>query len=142
MRVDARGRKIEPQKPWELHRALAEWNILTGHIMPLLTCHAHDDPEVGSFAVERYFCARCVVCAGPALRGFCAREPGSTCYTMVLMARRLASAFARVARRQLSNSPSMWASNSLRCVWRAWGCVMVTQSAACRCCTRACLSCS
>jgi len=77
VRVDARGRKIEPQKPWELHRALAEWNILTGHIMPLLTCHAHDDPEVGSFAVARCFCARCAVCAGPALRGFCAREPTS-----------------------------------------------------------------
>jgi len=32
--------------PWELHRALADWNILQGHILPLLAGHAHDDPEV------------------------------------------------------------------------------------------------
>ena len=31
---------------WELHRALADWNILQGHILPLLAGHAHDDPEV------------------------------------------------------------------------------------------------
>jgi hypothetical protein len=40
------GREIEQRKPWELHRALAEWNILSQHILPLLTCHANDDPEV------------------------------------------------------------------------------------------------
>jgi hypothetical protein len=32
--------------PWELHRSLAEWNILQGHILPLLASHAKDDPEV------------------------------------------------------------------------------------------------
>ena len=40
------GKRKAPRLPWELHRALAEWNILQGHILPLLAGHAHDDPEV------------------------------------------------------------------------------------------------
>ena len=44
---DSRDRRIDTKrKPWELHRALAEWNIMQAHILPLLAAHAHDDPEV------------------------------------------------------------------------------------------------
>jgi len=44
--LDHMGRKQAPRLPWELHRALAEWDILRSHILPLLACHATDDPEV------------------------------------------------------------------------------------------------
>jgi hypothetical protein len=39
------GHKIEKRLPWGLHRALADWNILKNHILPLLEFHG-DDPEV------------------------------------------------------------------------------------------------
>jgi hypothetical protein len=56
MPLDNMGRPRQPMLPWELHRSLAEWNILQSHILPLLACHAHDDPEVCSFPPLSHVC--------------------------------------------------------------------------------------
>ena len=56
MPLDSMGRPRQPMLPWELHRSLAEWNILQSHILPLLACHAHDDPEVCSFPPLSHVC--------------------------------------------------------------------------------------
>jgi hypothetical protein len=39
------GHKIEKRLPWGLHRALADWNILKNHILPLLEFHG-DEPVI------------------------------------------------------------------------------------------------
>ncbi|EKX31824.1 timeless [Guillardia theta CCMP2712] len=44
--VDSLGRRVAPRVPWELHRALADWNILQNHVLPLIASYAGDDPEI------------------------------------------------------------------------------------------------